>query len=382
MINKGKFKKDKIICLIKIIISRIIACFYSSTDIWLVSERGFEARDNGYCFFLFLKKNHPEINSKYVISKDSPDRSRLLDYENDLIDYGSWKHYMLVWRAKNLISTHIQGFTPNMSFYKSLDIRFRIIKGKQIFLQHGIIKDHIKSLFSNMMKLDIFCCGAKTEYDFICANSTRPDGVVQYTGLCRYDNLNSFTSKKQILVMPTWRMYIDKERFSDSEYYKEWSNFLTSESLHSLLKKTGYNLVFYPHFEVQPLLHYFKRLSLSDDITIAGFEFDVQTLLKESAILVTDFSSVYFDMSYMHKPIVFFQFDEEEFHGKHYAKGYINEEDLGYKTKTAENAISLLSEIISNGCKPEDRIISNMDKMFPMRDSNNCQRVYDAICRL
>ena len=156
MINKGKFKKDKIICLIKIIISRIIACFYSSTDIWLVSERGFEARDNGYCFFLFLKKNHPEINSKYVISKDSPDRSRLLDYENDLIDYGSWKHYILVWRAKNLISTHIQGFTPNMSFYKSLDIRFRIIKGKQIFLQHGIIKDHIKSLFSNMMKLDIF----------------------------------------------------------------------------------------------------------------------------------------------------------------------------------------------------------------------------------
>ena len=43
-------------------------------DLWIVSERGIDARDNGYHFFKYLRNAHPEINSVYIISKDSPGR--------------------------------------------------------------------------------------------------------------------------------------------------------------------------------------------------------------------------------------------------------------------------------------------------------------------
>ena len=41
--------------------------------VWLVTERGFDARDNAYWFFRYLRERHPEINACYVIDPDSPD---------------------------------------------------------------------------------------------------------------------------------------------------------------------------------------------------------------------------------------------------------------------------------------------------------------------
>lgn len=42
-------------------------------------------------------------------------------------------------------------------------------------------------------------------------------------------------------------------------------------------------------------------------------KYDVQQLLKESLLLITDYSSVFFDMMYMNKPVIFYQFDENQY---------------------------------------------------------------------
>ena len=84
---------------------------------WLISERGIDARDNGYVFYKFLKKEHPEILVKFVITYNSPDRRRI--DEVDVINYGSLKHYYLYITSPVLISTHYQGYSPNLDlFYK------------------------------------------------------------------------------------------------------------------------------------------------------------------------------------------------------------------------------------------------------------------------
>ena len=46
-------------------------------EVWLISERGDDARDNGYAFYEYMKKNHPEIAFKYIISKKSQDFNRI-----------------------------------------------------------------------------------------------------------------------------------------------------------------------------------------------------------------------------------------------------------------------------------------------------------------
>lgn len=111
--------------------------------------------------------------------------------------------------------------------------------------------------------------------------------------------------KKQILVMPTFRIYVDREHFDDSEYFKAYKQLLCSEILHQHLERTGYTLIFYPHYEFQSKIDSFKNLNLSDRISIADMSYDVQQLLKESEILITDYSSVFFDVMYMNKPVLF-----------------------------------------------------------------------------
>ena len=44
--------------------------------IWLVGERGTDARDNGYWFYRYLRTQHPELRTYYVITADSPDAAR------------------------------------------------------------------------------------------------------------------------------------------------------------------------------------------------------------------------------------------------------------------------------------------------------------------
>lgn len=41
-------------------------------------------------------------------------------------------------------------------------------------------------------------------------------------------------------------------------------------------------------------------------------------MLKESRLIIADYSSVAFDFAYMNKPLLYFQFDEEEYRTKHY----------------------------------------------------------------
>ena len=356
---------------------------FRKKQIWLVSERGQEARDNAYWFFLYLKQNHPEIESKYIISKKSVDRARLLAYNNDLIDYGSFNHYRYLWIASHFVSTHIMGYTTNMMFFCSLDKKFNIFKNKKkIFLQHGITKNKLRDLYSDRVNLDLFCCGAKLEYDVISANFGFANGIVKYTGLCRYDNLNNYSTKRQILIMPTWRKYIDKNHFEDSEYFKTWSSLLISPILAELLEKYDYEAVFYPHYEIHGFINKFKELETSSRIIIAGFDYDVQTLLKESAFLVTDFSSVYFDMLYMHKPVLFYMFDSELFYSKHYTKGYISDDCLGEVAVDLDGIISHIEKILENNCKLQDKRKQIIAELFPRRDSNNCQRVFDSIIAL
>ena len=87
------------------------------------------------------------------------------------------------------------------------------------------------------------------------------------------------------------------------------------------MEQQDYRLVFYPHIEMQKDSRRFK--SGSDRITIVSKEtHDVQKLLMDCALLVTDYSSVFFDVAFLRKPVVYYQFDEEEFRKYHYQKGF------------------------------------------------------------
>ena len=356
---------------------------YGKRQIWLVSERGTEARDNGYHFFRYLREKSPEIEAYYIITDDSPDRPKVTAV-GETVTYRSLRHYLLFIAAEYKISTHIAGYSPHAYFYSQF-AKWLPWRGKRIFLQHGVIKDDLVTLYQERTHLDIFICGAKPEFDYVSSNFHYEDQV-KYTGLARYDALHDVQTKNQILLMPTWRGYltgITEEKLKASDYVTRWNAVLQDPQLLAALKKTGKTMVFYPHYEMQKNLHLFS--SSDESVVIADFaHYDVQQLLKESQLLVTDFSSVFFDFAYMKKPCVYYQFDEAQFFSDHYKPGYFKYREMGFGEVVTQHQ-EIISQIVSyleSDCKMKPEYAKRIDGFFPLHDQQNCKRILDEIQKL
>lgn len=361
----------------RVLFARLCAVFTPKVDLWLISERGKEARDNGYAFYRWMKDNHPEVTVKYVITRDSKDFHKI--ESEDVVEYNTFSHLLYIWKAKFLISTHIMGYMPDHSTYARLELRLRLLKSrKKVFLQHGIIYNGLDSLYYGNVDLNLFICGSQIEYNYVDSTFGYPSGIVKYTGLCRYDNLLQYSASKQILIMPTFRIFIDKQHFEDTQYYNEYKGLLCCKQFHDLLEKYDYRVVFYPHYEFQCKIESFKCLPISDRITIADMNYDVQQLLKESSVLLTDYSSVFFDMMYMNKPILFYQFDIERYRTEHYKSGYLNYEDVGPVVDNLSGLLRNIENLLQNN-EDISQYQSYYAKTFTKRDTRNCERVYDAI---
>lgn len=342
---------------------------------WVIWERGSDARDNGYWFYKYVKKQHPEQQVYYLIDAASADYPRV---QEDAVQPGSWRALMALASARKLISSHYASCLPvySLKLFRLLGLHKRLY-----FLQHGVIPNNYQALHASHAPMRLFICGAQPEYEYVCDTFGHPEGVVQYTGLARFDQLHDIQTKRQIVVMPTWRAYVrNEDSFLSSEYYRRWQEFLSDPRLLHELEEKDIQLVFYVHYEMQPYAQHFTVVS--PRVTIARFsEYDVQTLLKESAALVTDYSSVIFDFAYMEKPVICYQFDAEEFFGKHYQRGYFDYERDGFGpvASTAEEAVSELLHTIRSDFQPQSEYTGRIRRFFPLRDRCNCQRIYDLI---
>lgn len=350
--------------------------------LWLVCERGNDARDNGYWFYHYLRTRHPEINARYVITADSPDRPRI-DALGGAVRWGSWEHYLLYYCADHLVGSHVQPCAPDhMMHYHLARLGLRA-RGRQTFLQHGIIKDEMQWLHRQHLFLDLFVCGAKPEYDYIRTNFGFEPGVVQYLGLARFDHLRTGAApERMILLMPTWRgaRYPKGEAFRQTAFYRHYQNLLQAPVLHRLLEQYDYQLIFYPHVELQAELGAFRsdcpRVHLADRTT-----HDTQQLLQRCALLITDYSSVFFDVAYLGKPVLYDQFDEAEFRRFHYQKGYFDyrRDGFGPVCTTQAELLVQLQTYLSSGMQLPELYRQRSAAFFPLRDEQNCQRTFDAI---
>lgn len=367
-------------------------------DIWLIREKGTEARDNGYHLFKYLRTKHPEISAYYVITDDSPDMHKIKDFGN-IISRNSFKHYLYYLASKYSISSQARGAVPSPDY---ILYRFRkLCRNDQsvIFLQHGVTKDNLsEQLDYHKVPCDLFCCSAKRERDYVQQSLHYPDGIVQELGLCRFDNLQNckLETKKQILIMPTFRSWLgtsnsgedaseaELEKFKSSDYYQQYIQLIRNKRLLEALKNKGYTLVFYPHYAMQPYIRSFQFLSSEQVIIADRKHYDVQQLMIESAIMITDYSSVFFDFAYMGKPEVFFQFDESQYRSGHYKEGYFDyrKDGFGPVMTKVDDVVEYVIKELNNDCMMEATYRNRVNAFFTLHDDKNCQRTYEAILKI
>ena len=355
-------------------------------NFWLVAERGADARDNGYHFFKYMCQKHPEVNCAYVIDKKSPDFEKVRSLGRT-VQTGTFGHYIAFVCAKVKVSTHVMGFAPDSYCFAILDRKFNFVRGKKIFLQHGIIKDDIAELHYGMLNVDLFICSTVGEYETLVKDFGYPEKLLGRVGLCRYDALNTdHEVKRQILVMPTWRYYLrplDEAGFRESEYYTMFNSLLSDKRLHKMLEENDYELHFYLHFELQKFSKYFG--SECDRIKIRSMaDADVQQLLMESSMLITDYSSVFFDFAYMRKPLAHWMFDYELFRAEQYGEGYFNfdTDGLGPVFKNENEVVDRIEFEIKNDMIVEDKYKKRIEDTFAGLATDHCEQTYRAILDL
>ncbi|EAH6857680.1 CDP-glycerol glycerophosphotransferase family protein, partial [Campylobacter jejuni] len=92
--------------------------------------------------------------------------------------------------------------------------------------------------------------------------------------------------------------------------------------LQELHEKYNYKIVFNPHPQIRP---YLEDFNLPNYIIIPSVEMSMQKLFCESSLMITDYSSVAFEMIILKKPVIYYQFDQDYFFYKHFLKrGYYN----------------------------------------------------------
>lgn len=357
--------------------------FCRRKHVWIINERGYDARDNGMHFFKYVKDNHPEIRAYYAIKKASSDCKNLVGYKN-IVRFGSLKHIFLFSGAQARISTQVFGYAPNNYYVKLMEKHH--LPGKNIGLKHGIFKNIHPNYFKNNSHLDLVICGAKPEFDFVKSNFGFTENEVAYCGLARFDNLGTINAINQILVMPTFRIPLSDltlEDFIKTDYFRKWDALLNKldEGINNLL---NYKVVFYLHAVFQKFISAFE--GKYKNIEIAKFaDYDVQTLLNESKVLITDYSSVFFDFAYLRKPTIFYQFDEGFFSSNHYQKGYFDYRLNGFG-KVFVNHSQCYHELVSilkRDCRLEQTFLERANRFFTLpNDRMNCYRIFKEILRV
>ncbi len=349
--------------------------FMRNRRIWLFQDRVDIADDNAKHLFRYAIKQDDEIEKYFVISKDCEDFGEMKKIDDNIVPLGSFKNKFLYLFAEKMISSHVNHswlnpfFNPKRPYYNGF------LTVEKCFLQHGVIKDDLSSWFRKFFQnLHLFLTSSDYERDSILGDTYNYDEeVVQAFGLPRHDNLKFGVAKKEILFAPTWRKHlINRQAFEKSEYYYRLNSFLNNERLLNAIKDKGYKLVFRPHYDLQPFLDLF---TIDTEVIEVNTHDSYQTIFNNSAVMITDYSSVFFDFSFLKKPVIYYH----EGNDYHYDEGYFSYEEMGFGDviDNEEDLVDKIIEYMDNGCEMEEKYKKRVDEFFKYTDQKNCSRVYD-----
>ena len=356
---------------------------------WAVCERPEEARDNGFHFFKYVKEQHPGQKCFYAINKKCHDYKKVEKYKT-IVEFGSVKHWILYFSCKYLISS--QSFKPN-AYLCTLIERSGLFRPHHVFLQHGITINKPDYLDASRRKVDYFITVTPQETEFVVNELGYGSKCVQMLGFPRFDALHEFiVDDNMILIMPTWRKWLrlkseGRNEKSDNndldEYIYAWTSLLSNQKLMDFVRKKELKIVFIMHSNMKSVVS--SDVFKSEGVNVVNLEqCDLQLLMKKASMMITDYSSVFFDMIYMKKPVVFYQFDEEKFRSHHYKKGWFDYRHTPFAVwcESVSEVISALSVIIDRNYALSEDYLKEHSKTFIQYDADNSKRVYTFLSNL
>ena len=188
------------------------------------------------------------------------------------------------------------------------------------------------------------------------------------------DFIDAGIYNKVILYAPTWRsgIYGDDWEGEDTKFFP--FNDFEQKKLEQYLEYNQILLCLRPH--------HLQKSEIENSKWIKDFSSDicneVMDVINQFDLVITDYSSIYFDFLILNKPVLFLPYDLEE---------YINNVGLNFNFDKVtpgpkpKNQVEFIEEInkllFDNEYYNEERI--EVNKYFNQVSSGNCKRIYDFI---
>ena len=174
--------------------------------------------------------------------------------------------------------------------------------------------------------------------------------------------------KKVILYAPTWR----DNKFNEKGYihelkvdFNKWRNILGYE----------YVVIFKPHYLIS---NKFKDIKLDNFLFSFDENVDINELYVMSDLLITDYSSVFFDYAILNRPILFYMYDLEEYRDE--LRGFYLDINKELPGKITIDEDELLSVIKNENYKEYDEKLNEFRKTYnDLEDGKASQRVINNL---
>ncbi len=348
--------------------------------------------------YLELLKNNDKTNYKFVWFLSENSKEEIVDNQfTEIVKYNSDKYYEYYSKAKYIFSN-------------SRIPEFIKIKKEQIYVQtwHGTplkklgydIKVEGGNALNSLDELKQKYKEDAIRYSYLLSPSkftteklssafnlkeNNPNIKIIEEGYPRNDflinhnekdikkikaKLNLPNNKKLILYAPTWR---DNQHKAGVGYtYDLGVNFDRLKAEFS----DEYIILFRPHYFVANRFDFNKYKNFIIDVSKVD---DINDLYVISDILITDYSSVFFDYANLKRPILFYMYDFEEYKNKLRSFYFGIKELPGPISKTEDQLISDLKNIDKYWEVNKENYDNFNNKFTYLDDGNASKRVIDKI---
>ena len=368
----------------------------TTRNIWLFGERGGEAaEDNGLAMFRYVVDKSPKTECYYVLNKPG-DYPGLVGYEKNVI-YKNTDD----WESKLKQASHFF-FTDSAAdiLNASNDIN-QFPDVTNVYLTHGCLAYSPGVYQKGHQYIDFVTCTNRQDIESATREWGFPSSKFLLTGLARWDRLDSARQKrKEILLCPTWRKCFnssnwnldedlsqeDVETFRSSDFFVFFSSLLRSPDVISILEHNDIVITVNLHFRFRKYLPQFDELQ-SDRIKIATPENDsrdLREMMQDAVALITDYSSIMWDMGFMEKPVICYQFDKPAMLAERQKEQFAMTDDMLFAEVCYSEAsiIDALKRLVLRDFCNDDFQTSKLNKYIPHRDAHNCERIFRALTPL
>ena len=367
------------------ILFALVGILPKTKTICFESFYGEKATDNPKALYDYMIKNHPEYRCIWNVKKgyESVFKEQNLPYvvNNSLsalwvqarAQYWVYNTRLVPWKKPPRHTYLLQTWHGTPWKKLGLDI-------ESVHLAGVNTKEYYQEFLQDVQKWDRLI--APNEYAFACFQSAfaLPAEKIMLTGYPRIqaliekekqakeikEQLKIPKEKKVVLYAPTWR---DSENQGQGNY-----SFAFPFSIEKVKAALGEEVVLL--LRLHYLIHQDLEISVDGVYDVSEYP-EINDLYVISDLLITDYSSVFFDYSVLQKPMLFYAYDEEQYE-KERGAYFAYQKVPGPIVKTEDDLIQKTKELL------EEKSLSrwNQQKMLPyihLEDGKESERVTEQL---